>query len=335
MDDLVDIINRVVNGDKHGDASPAPERASVVSTSTSSASHAQVRPRHINLWSCLRALPAIPDGADGPACRWPLGRGHDLRGMGVPVEALPEDLAPWSAAGWILRLGEEGAVQMVALPGCRPVRGDELRRDLQDIHVQRRTEITLDAWLDLQARLDALDASSAGQPLDTPEACEAVVQLDGLSLARVPESMKTDVVCLAAVQNKGLALQFVPVELRSHAICLAAVAQNARAMEDVPEELKTPEFCLDAVRRNSKALDFVPDAVRTEAFCLDAVRESPQAFACWRCHKTPGICMEAVRRDGRLLRWMPAPLRTREMCIAAYKSNPAALVDVPEHVKRK
>ncbi len=287
----------------------------------------------INLRQHRRALPDIPACADAPACCWPPNHRPDMRGMGAPAEGLPSDLVPWSMAGWKLMLVNSHDVQM--LPACEhPAREEELRTFLNDIHVQRRLELTLEAWIDLQAQLDVMDASTR-LPIDgTTDACATAVQQDGLALASVPSDIKSPEMCMAAVKRNGLALKFVPAHFKTKELCLEAVKQNARALEYVPDEMTTPTFCLEAVKQNARALDFVPETVRTENFCLDAVRTEPRSFACYRCPKTPELCMEAVKRDGRLLRWMPDPLRTRELCITAYRQNPAAIVDVPARFRR-
>lgn len=294
------------------------------------------RTRAIKLRHFSRALPDWIEGSAGPACRWPPR--DDMRGFGVPADALPPALVPWSAAGWMLRSDGDGGLQMRPGPGCQPVRGEELRRRLDNVHVRRRAELALESWLSLQALLDAADAASGGAvpgtERQTPEACLAAVRQCGLALAAVPKALKTPELCLEAVRQAGLALRFVPDALKTPELCLEAVRQNAWAMEDVPATLLTPAFCLEVVRQVPAALDFVPETQRTPAFCLEAVRQAPAAISCWRCPKTPEICMAAVRRDGRLLRWIPDPLKTPALCREAVRQNAVAAVDVPPRLSR-
>ena len=309
-----------------------------------------------------RAMPESPLHAwgpeCGPACRWPpracppelTQYAADLRGMG-PAEALPPVLIPWSEAGWELRLGVDGDIQMLPAPGCRPVRGDDLRCRLDTTHERRRVEIVLEAWIDLQARLDVADACMDEVPrtgpagiafpavprriLSSPAACAEVARTRaGWVLAFVPESLKTEALCLDAVRKYGRALAFVPERLRTPEMCSVAVRQDGMALEFVPEDLRTEDLCRTAVDADGRALKFVLENRKTAEICAVAVRQNGWAVAdVPEAVLTPELCLAAVRQAPLALRRVPATLQAPALCLEAVTRNGLALVAVPDAAK--
>ena len=317
---------------------------------------AEPLPRTVDLRQFNRAMPDGGDYVDGPASRWPPlmpmpgleADTGDLRGFGVPAEALPQDLVPWSVNGWRLRLA--GGTETLMEPGCEaPLREDSLRRLLADERTRRRTELTLEAWLDLQDVLDVADAehgipcagrgglarhAMAPETLADPEACSEAVRKAGWPLHFLPEALKTPEICLRAVRIHGRALAAVPAELRTPALCAEAVRQDGAALEWVPEARKTLSLCWEAVRSDGRALEHVPPALRTEAICREAVRQNGWALgALAERFRSPSLCLEAVRKDGPALRLVPEPLKTADLCAEAVRRDGLALAAVPERQK--
>ena len=376
MEDFVDIINGIL---KHGDsvdaqASGNHSGADVDATGIASQTpvnggiympvplKSMPRSRTVELRFHSRAMPEQPMEARGfecgPACRWPprdvspelATYASDMRGMGIPAEALPPALIPWSVAGWDLRPAGDGGLQMIPGPGCHPVGGENLRGILRDHHVRRRAELALDAWAGLQALLDVADACMDEAPrigptgiafpvvsrklLSSPEACAGAARTAGWLLAFVPEALKTPALCLEAVQRHGRALAFVPENIRTPEICMDAVSQDGMALEFVPDGLKTPLLCKHAVQQDGRSLKFVPESLRAQDLCAAAVRQNGWAIGdVPKAVLTSELCLVSVRQAPLALRRVPASMQTPDLCLEAVRRNGLALVAVPDATK--
>ena len=117
---------------------------------------------HGRLTACRSAWAV--DWADGPASRWPILKPRpaiadlclDRRGFGVPAEALPLALEPYSVCGWKLAV-RAGA--LVLEPGCaEPVNERGCRRHLERLRASASQAFR--AWVDLQRALADLAASA-------------------------------------------------------------------------------------------------------------------------------------------------------------------------------
>ncbi len=315
--------------DGRGKNIPAPPAPA--SAEETHADIADVQTPIIDLRLFRRALPVQPYGQEHPACALPQGT-YDQQGFGIPAEGLPEEFIDWSRNGWRLELAPEadGAVQMVPV-AANPTNEQSLRQRLNDIHVQRRLELTLLVWHELRQLLELADVCcrrSAGAK--TPEAYTDAVKQNGLELRFVPEALKTPELCLAACRQNGLALFFVPQQMKTPELCMSAVMRNAWALEHVPEPLKSDAaFCLTAIRTNAEVMNVLPGAMCTDEFSRRAVEMNVDAFSSYKIRKSPELCMTAMRQKGRLLRFIPEPIKTKAICTEAVRNDGMAIVDVP------